>query len=106
MKIILTKKEFLQLRDVIINIESEKVTSEFNRICTNTNPHIDVAKTTETITFTVSEELSTEIGKVFITHSKGLGKNLNISLTGLPKIISQAKKLFSDLGAAIKGHKT
>lgn len=102
MKVIMTKKEFMQLRDIIININNENVTREFNTICTDKNPHIDTATTTETITFTVSEELSTDLGKVLITHSKDLGKNLNISLTGLPKIISQAKKLFADLGATVK----
>lgn len=103
MKLILTKQEFLQLRDIIVNIENPKVSDEFNRIVTNQNPHINSATTSETLTLTVSAELSTEIGKVLITHSKGLGKNLNMNLTSLPKIISQAKKLIADLGTTIKG---
>lgn len=104
MKLILTKQEFLQLRDIVVNIENPKVSDEFNRIITNQNPHINSATTTETLTLTVSAELSTEIGKVLITHSKGLGKNLNMNLTSLPKIISQAKKLIADLGTTIKGN--
>lgn len=105
MKVIMTKAEFLQLREIIVNIDNDKVIKEFNRICTNNNPYIDAATTSETFTLTVSEELSTELGKVFITHSKGLGKNLNVSLTSLPKIVNQVKKLFSELGATIKGSK-
>lgn len=105
MKVIMTKAEFLQLREIIVNIDNDKVIKEFNRICTNNNPHIDAATTSETFTITVSEELSTELGKVLINHSKGLGKNLNVSLTSLPKIVHQVKKLFIELGATIKGSK-
>lgn len=103
MKLILTKQEFLQLREIIVNIDNKNVSDEFNRIVTNQNPHIEAATNTETLSLSISEELSNEIGKVLIAHSKGLGKNLNISLTNLPKILTQAKKLFNDLGTAIKG---
>lgn len=105
MKLILSKNEYSQLRDIIGNIESETVTKEFNRIVTNQNPHITSAVIGDTVSLSISAELSNEIGKVLITHSKGLGKNLNISLTNLPKIINQAKKLLNDLGTAIKGRK-
>lgn len=105
MKLILSKQEFLQLRDIIINIDNDKVKEEFNRIVINKNPHIDTSTTSETVSMTISDELSSTIGNILIAHSKGFGKNLNISLTGIPKIISQAKKLFSDLGTAISGIK-
>lgn len=105
MKLILSKNEYSQLREIIGNIENENVTKEFNRIVTNQNPHIASAVTGDTVSLSVSAELSNEIGKVLITHSKGLGKNLTISLTNLPKIINQAKKLLNDLGTTIKGRK-
>ena len=104
MKLILSKQEFLQLREIIVNIDNKNVSDEFNRIVTNQNPHIESATNSETLSLSISDDLSKDIGKVLITHSKGLGKNLNISLTGLPKILSQAKKLFADLGTAIKGN--
>lgn len=97
MKLIISKQEYLQLREIIINIDNKKVTDEFNRIVTDQNPHINAATTSETLTLNISDELSKEIGDILIKHSKTLGKNLNISLSNLPKIISSAKKLFSDL---------
>lgn len=105
MKLIMSKQEFLDLRDIIIGLDNEKVTAEFNRICTNKNSKIDTASTPETFTFTVSEDLSVKIGNVLKTYSKGLGRNLSISLTNLPKLFGQLKKLAGDLGAAIKGSK-
>lgn len=102
MKLILTKQEFLQLRDIIVNIENDSVKEEFNNIVTNKNPHIEAATTTETLSLSISNELSNEIGKVLIDHSKILGKNLNASIGGIPKLISQGKKLLADLGKAIK----
>ena len=101
MKLIISKREYLQLREIIINIDNKKVTDEFNRIVTDQNPHINAATTSETLTLNISDELSKEIGNILIKHSKTLGKNLNISLSNLPKIISSAKKLFSDLSTAI-----
>ena len=98
MKLIISKQEYLQLREIIINIDNKKVTDEFNRIVTDQNPHINAATTSETLTLNISDELSKEIGKT-------LGKNLNISLSNLPKIISSAKKLFSDLSTAISSKK-
>ena len=105
MKLIISKQEYLQLREIIINIDNEKVTDEFNRIVTDQNPHINAATTSETLTLNISDELSKEIGDILIKHSKTLGKNLNISLSNLPKIISSAKKLFSDLSSAISNKK-
>ena len=105
MKLIMSKQEFLQLREIIINIDNKKVTEEFNRIVTNQNPHIEAATTSETISLNVSDELSKKIGDVLITHSKSLGKNLNISLANLPKIVTGFKKLFGDLSTAISGKK-
>ena len=105
MKLIISKQEFLQLREIIINIDNKKVTEEFNRIVTNQNPHIEAATTSETISLNVSDELSKKIGDVLITHSKSLGKNLNISLANLPKIVTGFKKLFGDLSTAISGKK-
>ena len=101
MKLIISKREYLQLREIIINIDNKKVTDEFNRIVTDQNPHINAATTSETLTLNISDELSKEIGDILIKHSKTLGKNLNISLSNLPKIISSSKKLFSDLSTAI-----
>ena len=100
--LVLTKQEFLQLREVILNIDNDSVKEEFNNIVTNKNPHIEAATTTETLSLSVSNELSNEIGKVFIDHSKTLGKHLNVSIAGIPKLISQGKKLLADLGKAIK----
>lgn len=105
MKLIISKREYLQLREIIINIDNKKVTDEFNRIVTDQNPHINAATTSETLTLNISDELSKEIGNILIKHSKTLGKNLNISLSNLPKIISSAKKLFSDLSSAISSKK-
>ena len=105
MKLIISKQEYLQLREIIINIDNKKVTDEFNRIVTDQNPHINAATTSETLTLNISDELSKEIGNILIKHSKTLGKNLNISLSNLPKIISSAKKLFSDLSIAISNKK-
>lgn len=105
MKVIMTKKEFLQLREIIINIDNPTVTEEFNKICTNKNSRIDVATTQESFTMTVSEDLSTEIGKVLKAYSKNLGKSLSLSLSNLPKIVKQIKNLVTDLGNAIKNVK-
>ena len=105
MKLIISKQEYLQLREIIINIDNKKVTDEFNRIVTDQNPHINAATTSETLTLNISDELSKEIGDILIKHSKTLGKNLNISLSNLPKIISSAKKLFSDLSSTISSKK-
>ena len=105
MKLIISKQEYLQLREIIINIDNKKVTDEFNRIVTDQNPHINAATTSETLTLNISDELSKEIGGILIKYSKTLGKNLNISLSNLPKIISSAKKLFSDLSSAISSKK-
>lgn len=105
MKLIISKQEYLQLREIIINIDNEKVTDEFNRIVTDQNPHINAATTSETLTLNISDELYKDIGDILIKHSKTLGKNLNISLSNLPKIISSAKKLFSDLSTAISSKK-
>ena len=105
MKLIISKEEYIQLREIIINIDNKKVTDEFNRIVTDQNPHINAATTSETLTLNISDELSKEIGDILIKHSKTLGKNLNISLCNLPKIISSAKKLFSDLSSAISSKK-
>ena len=105
MKLIISKREYLQLREIIINIDNKMVTDEFNRIVTDQNPHINAATTSETLTLNISDELSKEIGDILIKHSKTLGKNLNISLSNLPKIISSAKKLFSDLSSAISSKK-
>ena len=105
MKLIISKREYLQLREIIINIDNKKVTDEFNHIVTDQNPHINAATTSETLTLNISDELSKEIGNILIKHSKTLGKNLNISLSNLPKIISSAKKLFSDLSSAISSKK-
>ena len=105
MKLIISKQEYLQLREIIINIDNKKVTDEFNRIVTDQNPHINAATTSETLTLNISDELSKEIGDILIKHSKTLGRNLNISLSNLPKIISSAKKLFSDLSTTISGKK-
>lgn len=105
MKLIISKQEYLQLREIIINIDNKKVTDEFNRIVTDQNPHINAATTSETLTLNISDELSKEIGNILIKHSKTLGKNLNISLSNLPKIISSTKKLFSDLSSAISSKK-
>ena len=105
MKLIMSKQEFLQLREIIINIDNKKVTEEFNRIVTNQNPHIEAATNSETLSLNVSDELSKEIGDILIKHSNTLGRNLNISLSNLPKIISNAKKLFSDLSTTISGKK-
>ena len=105
MKLIISKQEYLQLREIIINIDNKKVTDEFNRIVTDQNPHINAATTSETLTLNISDELSKEIGDILIKHSKTLGRNLNISLSNLPKIISNAKKLFSDLSTTISGKK-
>ena len=105
MKLIMSKQEFLQLREIIINIDNKKVTEEFNRIVTNQNPHIEAATNSETLSLNVSDELSKEIGDILIKQSKTLGRNLNISLSNLPKIISNAKKLFSDLSTTISGKK-
>ena len=105
MKLIISKREYLQLREIIINIDNKKVTDEFNSIVTDQNPHINAATTSETLTLNISDELSKEIGDILIKHSKTLGKNLNISLSNLPKIISSAKKLFSDLSSAISSKK-
>ena len=105
MKLIISKQEYLKLREIIINIDNKKVTDEFNRIVTDQNPHINAATTSETLTLNISDELSKEIGDILIKHSKTLGKNLNISLSNLPKIISSAKKLFSDLSSAINSKK-
>ena len=105
MKLIISKQEYLQLREIIINIDNKKVTDEFNRIVTDQNPHINAATTSETLTLNISDELSKEIGDILIKHSKTLCKNLNISLSNLPKIISSAKKLFSDLSSAISSKK-
>ena len=105
MKLIISKQEYLQLREIIINIDNKKVTDEFNRIVTDQNPHINAATTSETLALNISDELSKEIGDILIKHSKTLGKNLNISLSNLPKIISSAKKLFSDLSSTISSKK-
>ena len=105
MKLIISKQEYLQLREIIINIDNKKVTDEFNRIVTDQNPHINAATTSETLTLNISDELSKEIGDILIKHSKTLGKNLNISLSNLPKIISSTKKLFSDLSSTISSKK-
>ena len=105
MKLIISKQEYLQLREIIINIDNKKVTDEFNRIVTDQNPHINAATTSETLTLNISDELSKEIGDILIKHSNTFGKNLNISLSNLPKIISSAKKLFSDLSSAISSKK-
>ena len=105
MKLIMSKQEFLQLREIIINIDNEKVTEECNRIVTNQNPHIEASTNTETLSLNVSDELSKKIGEILISHSKSLGKNLNISLSNLPKIINGFKKLFSDLSTAISSKK-
>ena len=105
MKLIISKQEYLQLREIIINIDNKKVTDEFNRIVTDQNPHINAATTSEPLTLNISDELSKEIGGILIKYSKTLGKNLNISLSNLPKIISSAKKLFSDLSSAISSKK-
>ena len=105
MKLIMSKQEFLQLRKIISNIDNPSIIEEFNRIVTNQNPHIEAATTSETISLNVSDELSKKIGDVLITHSKSLGKNLNISLANLPKIITGFKKLFGDLSTAIIGKK-
>ena len=105
MKLIISKQEYLQLREIIINIDNKKVTDEFNRIVTDQNPHINAATTSETLTLNISDELSKEIVDILIKHSNTLGKNLNISLSNLPKIISSAKKLFSDLSSAISSKK-
>ena len=105
MKLIISKQEYLQLREIIINIDNKKVTDEFNRIVTDQNPHINAATTSETLTLNISDELSKEIGDILIKHSKTLGRNLNISLSNLPKIISSVKKLFSDLSTTISGKK-
>ena len=105
MKLIISKQEYLQLREIIINIDNKKVTDEFNRIVTDQNPHINAATTSETLTLNISDELSKEIGGILIKYSKTLGKNLNISLSNLPKIISSTKKLFSDLSTAISSKK-
>lgn len=105
MKLIISKQEYLQLREIIINIDNKKVTDEFNCIVTDQNPHINAATTSETLTLNISDELSKEIGDILIKHSKTLGKNLNISLSNLPKIISSAKKLFSDLSSTISSKK-
>lgn len=105
MKLIINKQEFSQLRNIIINIDNATVTDEFNRIVTNQNPHIEATTTSETLSLSISDELSKEIGDILIKHSKTLGKNLNISLSNLPKIISSAKKLFSDLSSAISSKK-
>ncbi len=98
MKLIMSKHEFLQLRKIISNIDNPSIIEEFNRIVTNQNPHIEAATTSETISLNVSDELSKKIGDVLITHSKSLGKNLNISLANLPKIITGFKKLFGEKG--------
>ena len=45
MKLIISKQEYLQLREIIINIDNKKVTDEFNRIVTDQNPHINAATT-------------------------------------------------------------
>ena len=105
MKLIISKQEFTQLREIIINIDNMKVTDEFNRIVTDQNPHINATTTSETLTMNISDELSKEIGDILIKHSKTLGKNLNISLSNLSKIISSAKKLLSDLSSAISSKK-
>lgn len=105
MKVIMTKKEFLQLRDIIINLDNPEVTEEFNKICTNKNSQIDAATTAETFTLSVSEELSTEVGKVLKSYAKNLGKSLSLSLSNLPKIVKQLKSLVTDLGNAVKGVK-
>lgn len=105
MKLILSKHEFEQLREVICNIDNDSVTKEYNRIVTNQNPHIEASTTTDTLSLSISAELSDKIGKVLISHSKGIGKNLSVNLTSLPKTINQTKKLFNDLGKAIKSHK-
>ena len=105
MKLIMSKQEFLQLRKIISNIDNPSIIEEFNRIVTNQNPHIEAATTYETISLNVSDELSKKIGDVLITHSKSLGKNLNISLANLPKIVTGFKKLFGDLSTAISGKK-
>ena len=105
MKLIMSKQEFLQLRKIISNIDNPSIIEEFNRIVTNQNPHIEAATTSEPISLHVSDELSKKIGDVLITHSKSLGKNLNISLANLPKIVTGFKKLFGDLSTAISGKK-
>lgn len=105
MKLIISKQEFSQLRKIIINIDNAKVTDEFNRIVTNQNPHIDAATTSETLSLNISEELSKEIGDILIKHSKTFGKNLSISLSNLPKIVSNAKNLLNDLSTAISNRK-
>ena len=105
MKLIISKQEFSQLRKIIINIDNAKVTDEFNRIVTNQNPHIDAATTSETLSLNISEELSKEIVDILIKHSKTFGKNLSISLSNLPKIVSNAKNLLNDLSTAISNRK-
>ena len=105
MKLIISKQEYLQLREIIINIDNKKVTDEFNRIVTDQNPHINAATTSETLTLNISDELSKEIGDILIKHSKTFGKNLSISLSNLPKIVSNAKNLLNDLSTAISNRK-
>ena len=105
MKLIISKQEFSQLRKIIINIDNAKVTDEFNRIVTKQNPHIDAATTSETLSLNISEALSKEIGDILIKHSKTFGKNLSISLSNLPKIVSNAKNLLNDLSTAISNRK-
>ena len=105
MKLIISKQEFSQLRKIIINIDNEKVTDEFNRIVTNQNPHIEATTNSETLSLNISDDLSKEIGDILIKHSKTLGKNLNISLTNLPKLVASIKTLATDLSTAISNRK-
>ena len=53
MKLILSKAEFLQLREIIVNIDNKNVSDEFNRIVTNQNPHIESATNSETLSLSI-----------------------------------------------------
>ena len=76
MKIILTKDEFMAIRQCVVDADTPAVTEGFNSLFTNAIPEIKVDTVDNTKVLMVDEDLVIDLVGVTDKHSKASGKKV------------------------------
>ena len=97
MKIILTKEEFLAIRQCVVDADTPAVTNGFNSLFTNGIPEIQVDTVDNTKVLTVDEGLVIDLVGITDTHSKASGKKVLGFIRSTPSTLMSLLPFANDI---------
>lgn len=97
MKIILTKDEFMAIRQCVVDADTPAVTEGFNSLFTNAIPEIKVDTVDNTKVLMVDEDLVIDLVGVTDKHSKASGKKVLGFIRSTPSALLSLLPFATDL---------